>query len=60
MHVVPNINTITKYINQYLDEYHDRLNLSIHNEKTNSLDKCNVNNLVKIKNNNVNKTPTIY
>ena len=45
--IIPDINSITKHINQYLNKYHDRLNLSIHN-KIKSLNNYNINNPVKI------------
>jgi len=58
--VIPDINTITKHINRYLDECHNRLNLSSLNEKKYPSDKCNINNTVEIKNNDVNKTPIMW
>lgn len=41
--VIPDINTISKHINRYLDECHDRLNVTTHNKKYSS-DKCDINN----------------
>ncbi|KAL4153562.1 hypothetical protein QTP88_001395 [Uroleucon formosanum] len=58
--VIPDINTITKHINRYLDECHDRLNVSSFNEKNYSLDKYNINNPIEIKNNDVIKTPIMW
>jgi len=58
--VIPDINSITKHINRYLDECHDRLHLSSSNQKKKSLDKCNINNPIEIKNNDVIKTPTMF
>lgn len=58
--VIPDINTITKHINRYLDECHNRLNSPRLNEKKYSLDNININNPVEIKNNYINKTPIMW
>ena len=58
--VIPDVNTITKHINRYLDQCHNRLNLPSLSEKKYPLDKCNINNTVEIKNNDVNRTPIMW
>jgi hypothetical protein len=49
--------TITKLINQYLDEYHSRLNLSSLNKKNTNYVNNYINNTVEIKNSDVKNIP---